>query len=109
MNAVSTQMRAAALSLVVAELAFPESAQGDAVSVIRRVATLRPGIPILVLTSNANPGSHREARSMGAWDISVKPILSTELLSLTENILDEAYPERSGRLGRSMVDVRARE
>jgi len=41
---------------------------------------------------------HRKARGLGVWDVSVKPTLYTELLSLTRNILESAYPERSDRV-----------
>ena len=98
MNAVSTQLRRATFSLVIAELAFPEAGPDGALSLIRRVAAVRPGTPILVLTSNTDLALHRKARGLGVWDVSVKPTLYTELLSLTRNILESAYPERSDRV-----------
>jgi DNA-binding response OmpR family regulator len=98
LSAVSTQLRLATFSLVIAELALPGAGPPDALNLIRLVTTLRPGTPILVLTSNSDPAVHRRARRLGVWDISVKPTHCAELLSLTKNILDEAYPENSGCL-----------
>jgi two-component system chemotaxis response regulator CheY len=98
LSAVSTQLRRATFSLVIAELAFPETGHNDALSLIRRVASLRSGTPILVLTSNTDRALHRKARGLGVWDVSVKPTPCTELLSLTRNILESAYPERCGRV-----------
>jgi len=94
-SAASMHLRSTLYSLVIAELALPESDPIDEVNLIRQVRTLRPGTPILVLTSNTNPASHRRARDLGVWDISIKPTPSTELLSLAKNILHEAYPEHS--------------
>jgi DNA-binding response OmpR family regulator len=102
MSAVSVLLRSTAFSLVISELAFPEAGPSDAVSLVRRVATLRPGTPILVLTANTNPAAHREARGLGIWDISIKPTHCAELLSLTRNILDGAYPAKTGFLGHLM-------
>jgi len=109
MREAETQLRLAPFSLVIAELALPEEASADALNLIRRVATLRPGTPILVLTSNTSPALHREARSMGVWDISVKPTPWAELLSLTKNILDANYPESLGCQGRSRAATTAGE
>ena len=93
MSTLSTQLQVATFSLVIAELAFPECAASDAVSVIRHVTTQRQGTPILVLTSNADLAAHRQARTLGVWDISQKPALCTELLGLIRNILEDAYPK----------------
>jgi DNA-binding response OmpR family regulator len=109
MRAVSTQLRLASFSLVIAELALPDAGPADAVNLIRRVTALRPGTPILVLTSNTDPEAHRLARRLGVWDIIAKPTHCAELLSLTKNILDAAYPERSGCLGRFMADAATEE
>jgi len=95
MTAISAQLRLSVVSLVIAELALPEPGSGDAVNLVRRVATLRPGTPILVLTSSTDPALHRKARALGVWDISTKPTVCAELLSLTKNILDAVYPEGS--------------
>ena len=105
LSAVSTQLRLATFSLVIAELALPGAGPADALNLIRLVTTLRPGTPILVLTSNANPAVHRKARRLGVWDISVKPTHCAELLSLTKNILDAAYPGNSGCLGHLLADA----
>ena len=67
----------------------------DELRLIRHIRTVRPGTPILILTSNARVALHRKARGLGVWDISVKPTPSAELLSLVANILAAVYPERS--------------
>lgn len=93
MNTLSTQLWSATFSLVIAELTFPECAASDPVSVIRHVTTLRQGIPILALTSNADAAAHRKARALGVWDICLKPALGTELSGLTRNILEGIHAE----------------
>lgn len=105
LNTTSDQLRCGGLSLVIAELALPELAENDAVSLLRQVQRLRPGIPMLVLTSNTNRAAHREARSLGVWDICTKPTRCAELLSITKNILADAYPQRSGSLGHLLADA----
>jgi DNA-binding response OmpR family regulator len=105
LSAVSTQLRLMTFSLVIAELAIPDAGRADPLSLVRRVTSLRPGTPILVLTSNTDPAVHREARRLGVWDISVKPTHCAELLSLTENILEAAYPGNSGCQGHQMEEA----
>jgi DNA-binding response OmpR family regulator len=107
LSAVSTQLRLATFSLVIAELALPGAGPADALNLIRLVTTLRPGTPILVLTSNSDPAVHRKARRLGVWDITVKPTHCAELLSLTKNILDAAYPGNSRGLGHLLAEAAA--
>jgi DNA-binding response OmpR family regulator len=109
LSAVSTQLRLATFSLVIAELALPGAGPADALNLIRLVTALRPGTPILVLTSNSDPAVHRKARRLGVWDITVKPTHCAELLSLTKNILDAAYPGNSGGLGHLLAEAAAGE
>ncbi len=90
----SAQLRLTCYSMVIMDLMSPDADPDDGVSLIRQVQTLRPGIPILILTSNTNPAVHRKARSLGVWDISVKPTPTAELLGLTKGILEDAYPVR---------------
>jgi two-component system chemotaxis response regulator CheY len=99
MSAVAKQLRLKAVSLVIAELGLPDTDPADPLNVVRLVATLRPGTPILVLTSNTDRAIHRQARKLGVWDISVKPTDCAELLRLTKDIVDAAYPESTGGLG----------
>ncbi len=93
MSSLSIHLRSTAFSLVIAELAFPDCGPSDAVSVTRRVATLRPRTPILAHTSNTDPTAHRKARVLGAWEIAPKPASCTELLGLVRSILEDSHPE----------------
>lgn len=101
---LSTQLGCGKLSLVIGELAFPDFAQNDPLSLVRWVLSIRPGIPLLVLTSNSNRMAHREARKLGVWDICVKPTPCAELLSLTQNILTDVYRERPDGSRRLSLD-----
>ena len=95
LSAASAQLRSTAYSLVITEFTLWDSAKNGDLSLIRHIRTLRPGTPVLVLTSRTNPVLHRRARGLGVWDIALKPTPPSELVSLVKNILVAVYPERS--------------
>ena len=98
-EAILGQLGSTAYSLVIAELGYAGYREKEDLDWIRRARRLRPGTPILILTSNSLAAAHREARALGVWEVRVKPTLWPELLSLVENILEDAYAQRGLRPG----------
>lgn len=70
--------------LVLTDLHMPRV---DGFQMLRGIARLKPGLPVLVLTVSTNQMAETQARLLGALDVLQKPINLDALLNLVAQLL----------------------
>jgi FixJ family two-component response regulator len=78
----------------------------DGLQVLRRIKSMRSGIPVFILSDNPEVGAAIAAMKAGAADIIVKPIDTSHFVQAVRDALREDGPVETGSAGRRSSDDR---
>jgi two-component system sensor histidine kinase/response regulator len=86
-------------SLAIVDHCMPEMGGFEAAAEIRRIAG---ALPIVMLSSEANPGDAARRAEAGLSGYAVKPVVRTQLLRMVSDLMtvDEVLRRHQGRFGR---------
>lgn len=91
------------VDVVLTDMKMPEV---DGVELLGRLKTLKPDLPIVVLTAHGTIGSAVDAMRHGAFDYLTKPFTREQLRIVVEKSLDVAALRRENRRLREIVSER---
>jgi DNA-binding response OmpR family regulator len=98
------------VDLVLLDLLLPRR---NGLSVLGELRTLRPTLPVIILTARGTEDDRVRGLKMGADDYVVKPFSARELLARVEAVLRRSLGRPTGvqraRLGRAVIDLERRE
>lgn len=98
------------VDLVLLDLLLPRK---DGLAVLAELRTIRPTLPVIVLTARGTEEDRVRGLKMGADDYVVKPFSARELLARVEAVLrrsvDRPRDVHGARLGRGVIDFDRRE
>src|SRR5713226_5203810 len=98
------------VDLVLLDLLLPKR---DGLDVLAEIRTVRPTLPVIILTARGTEEDRVRGLKMGADDYVVKPFSARELLARVEAVLrrsvDRAVEVRNARLGKAVIDFQRRE
>lgn len=66
--------------LILLDLGLPGISGWDVLQSIRQRDGARPGVPVVIFTANAEPGTFQRAVELGANDVIVKPVSARDLI-----------------------------
>lgn len=85
-NEAITRIREQNYDLILLDMKLPDS---NGLDLIAKIKTIRPGIPVVIVTGYASIDTAVEAISRGANDYLAKPFTPDELSSMTNRVLQE--------------------
>src|SRR5438132_10872329 len=98
------------VDLVLLDLLLPKR---DGLDVLAEIRTVRPTLPVIILTARGTEEDRVRGLKMGADDYVVKPFSARELLARVEAVLrrsvDRPAEVRAAQLGRAVIDFDRRE
>jgi DNA-binding response OmpR family regulator len=105
-----TEALRAGVDLVLLDLMLPRR---DGLEVLAEVRSVRPTLPVIVLTARGSEDDRVRGLKMGADDYIVKPFSARELLARVEAVLRRSLGRpadvQGARLGRAVIDLSRRE
>jgi two-component system, NtrC family, response regulator len=104
-NAASAlqQFQADAIDLVLTDVKMP---QADGIELLSRLKSLKPDLPVVVLTAHGTIGSAVDAMKLGAFDYLTKPFTREQLRLVLEKSFDVAALKQENRRLREVVQDR---
>jgi two-component system, NtrC family, response regulator len=104
-NAASAWQRCQAepIDVVLSDVKMPES---DGMELLARLKSLRPDLPIVMLTAHGTIGSAVEAMKLGAFDYLTKPFTREQLRMVLSKTLEVAALKQENRRLREVVAER---
>jgi two-component system response regulator AauR len=91
-SALSAIRKGAALDLVVTDYTLPGM---DGVTFLRRLRSLAPSVPVVVLSGNDSIESYLRSLNLNNFDYVFKPVRSTELRTIMKAALEKDIRSKS--------------
>jgi two-component system, NtrC family, nitrogen regulation response regulator NtrX len=78
-------------SLVITDLRMETGSDSDGLQFVRHVRSLKPGLPVFILTASGSPDAATEGIRLQVNKFLGKPISMPRLLAIVRQFLDEFY------------------